>query len=206
MYINLAMLPEDGDPNGLRSVTLHSKIQLHTVKMKIPIAFTFLALQHHTANDRAGDSGTVCATATIYPAASGSIMASQWFYSINKFNTEGQISCAFPTLFPTGAADFLAAIPLAVTTGNYLKLMMLYEDGRFAKHPRFHHSTQRCVGVLYKQDVFAFVSIDMMLSCQSKNSEEWLIMKGEAFSNCVLHYATSIRGTGSSSEVDSLPW
>ena len=27
---------------------------------------------------------------------------------INKFNAEGYISCAFPTLFPTGAADFVA--------------------------------------------------------------------------------------------------
>ena len=27
---------------------------------------------------------------------------------INEFNTEGYISCAFPTLFPTGAADFVA--------------------------------------------------------------------------------------------------
>ena len=27
---------------------------------------------------------------------------------INEFNTEGYISCAFPTLLPTGAADFLA--------------------------------------------------------------------------------------------------
>ena len=27
---------------------------------------------------------------------------------INNFTTEGYISCAFPTLFPTGTADFLA--------------------------------------------------------------------------------------------------
>ena len=26
---------------------------------------------------------------------------------INEFTTEGYISCAFPTLFPTGAADFI---------------------------------------------------------------------------------------------------
>ena len=29
---------------------------------------------------------------------------------INEFNTEGYISCAFPILFPTGAADFVLPI------------------------------------------------------------------------------------------------
>ena len=56
---------------------------------------------------------------------------------INKFTTEGYISCAFPTLFPTGAADFIVPRPLTVTIGNYFKHLMMYQDGRFAKHPRF---------------------------------------------------------------------
>ena len=56
---------------------------------------------------------------------------------INEFRTEGYISCAFPTLFRTGAADFVAPRACAVTIGNYLKHLLMYEDRRFARHPRF---------------------------------------------------------------------
>lgn len=58
---------------------------------------------------------------------------------INEFNTEGYMSCAFPTLYPTGAADFTAPRERQVTVGYYFKHMMLYRDGRFACHPRFRY-------------------------------------------------------------------
>ena len=38
---------------------------------------------------------------------------------LNEFTTEGYFSCAFPTLFPTGAADFLGQRQVPVTIGNY---------------------------------------------------------------------------------------
>ena len=47
--------------------------------------------------------------------------------SINEFNTEGCISCAFPTFFPSGAADFVAPRPNVVTIGNYFKHLLMYE-------------------------------------------------------------------------------
>ena len=56
---------------------------------------------------------------------------------INEFSTEGYFSMAFPTLFPTGAADFHGQRCHQVTIGNYFKHLMMYEGGRFAKHPRF---------------------------------------------------------------------
>ena len=58
---------------------------------------------------------------------------------INEFNTEGYISCAFPTLFPTGAADLLAPRAHMVTISNYFKHLMMFQDGRFAKHPRLRY-------------------------------------------------------------------
>lgn len=58
---------------------------------------------------------------------------------INEFTAEGYISCAFPTLFPTGTADFLAPRQRVVTIANYFKHLMLYHDQRFAKHPRFRY-------------------------------------------------------------------
>ncbi len=38
---------------------------------------------------------------------------------VNEFVTEGYMSCAFSTLFPTGAGDILAPYERAVTVGNY---------------------------------------------------------------------------------------
>ena len=44
---------------------------------------------------------------------------------IDEFKTEGYISCAFPTLFPTGEADFLAPRQQSVTVGMYFKHLMM---------------------------------------------------------------------------------
>ncbi len=60
---------------------------------------------------------------------------------INEFTTEGYMSCAFPTLFPTGAADFISPGQRSVTIGNYFKHVIVYHDQRFAKHPRFRYLT-----------------------------------------------------------------
>ena len=58
---------------------------------------------------------------------------------IDEFKTEGYISGAFPTLFPTGEADFLAPRQQPVTVGVYFKHLMMFVGGRFAKHPRFRY-------------------------------------------------------------------
>lgn len=49
---------------------------------------------------------------------------------INEFKTEGYISCVFPALFPSGAADFTQPRLHTVTVGNYFKHLMMYKDGR----------------------------------------------------------------------------
>ena len=58
---------------------------------------------------------------------------------INEFTTEGYISCAFPTLLPSGAGEFLAPRQRVVTIGNYFKHLILFGEGQFAKHPRFRY-------------------------------------------------------------------
>ena len=71
------------------------------------------------------------ATPVNWPSISGN--------PVNEFTTEGYTSCAFPTLFPTGSADFVSPHQCSVTIGNYFKHLMLYSDSRFAKHPRFRY-------------------------------------------------------------------
>ena len=49
------------------------------------------------------------------------------------------MSCAFPKLYPTGAADFTAPRLRPVTIGFYFKHLMKFHDGQFAKHPRYRY-------------------------------------------------------------------
>ncbi|XP_074596305.1 uncharacterized protein LOC141851459 [Brevipalpus obovatus] len=56
---------------------------------------------------------------------------------INEFSEEGYIVKAFPTLFPTGKADFLAHRDVALTLDQYFKYLLMYKDKRFARDPRF---------------------------------------------------------------------
>ena len=43
---------------------------------------------------------------------------------VNEFTTQGYFSCAFPTLFPSGACDFLGR-QISVTIGNYFRHLMM---------------------------------------------------------------------------------
>ena len=76
---------------------------------------------------------------------------------IDEFKTEGYISCAFPTLFPTGEADFLAPRLQSVTVGMYFRHLLMYGEGRFAKL-----STLRCAGVLSRLAGFTSTSTQTM--------------------------------------------
>jgi hypothetical protein len=44
---------------------------------------------------------------------------------------------AFPTLYPTGRADFNTARERKVDLNDYARHMMCYHDGRFGRHPRW---------------------------------------------------------------------
>ena len=118
---------------------------------------------------------------------------------INEFTTEGYMTCAFPTLFPTGAGDFLAPRQNTVTVRNYFKHLMMYGDGQFTKHPRFHFfalNTEMRWRALQSGRIFI-----------SQNPNDARLMldalrdmvghEGEQFSSRVLHYASSLRGTSS---------
>ena len=116
---------------------------------------------------------------------------------LNEFTTEGYFTCAFPTLFPTGAGDFLGQRQVQVTIGNYFKHLMQYDDGRFARHPRFrffalntemrHRALQTGRVYIRQHPGDAQLSLDEL--------RDMIGRQGEAFSNRVLHYASSLRGT-----------
>ena len=116
---------------------------------------------------------------------------------LNEFTTEGYFSCAFPSLFPTGAADFLGQRQVPVTIGNYFKHLMQYNDGGFAKHPRFQFfalNTEMRYCALQTGQVYVRQHPgDGQLSLDELR--DMVGRQGEAFSSRVLHYGSSLRGT-----------
>ena len=110
----LDLLPEDGDLTGLCSMTLESSdddqelsppqdvdpYDAHLARTFVPSTAKRLTEQgtiQQSINKRQSHQPHPTAP---WPPSSGT--------PINEFNTEGYIFCAFPTLFPTGAADFVA--------------------------------------------------------------------------------------------------
>ena len=116
---------------------------------------------------------------------------------INEFQTEGYFSMAFPTLFPTGAADFNGTRIIPIKAGNYFTHLMKYDDGRFAKHPRlrfFALNTEMRwraneTGRFYirQHPGEAHLTVDDLRDMVGR--------EGEVFSNKVIHYGASLRGT-----------
>ena len=201
----VALLPEDGNLTGLQSIAVNSPVDdqeatatedtdpynAHLSGSFVPSIVQRLTEQEtvrHLVQER-----LPCQPETHPPVSwppSGST-------PINEFNTEGYISCAFPTLFPTGAADFLAPRPLAVTVGNYFKHLLLYKDGRFARHPRFRYfalNTEMRWRALQAGRIYIRQHPhDSQLSVEEL--QDMIGREGEAFSNRVLHYSSSLRGT-----------
>ena len=116
---------------------------------------------------------------------------------VNEFNMEGYMLCAFPTLFPTGAGDFLAPRERVVTVGNYFNHLVRYDDGRFARHLRFRyfalntemrwHALQAGCVYIKQHPKDARLSLDELKSMVECG--------GEQFSKKVMHYASNLRRT-----------
>ena len=127
------------------------------------------------------------------PSMSGTPINESSGTPINEFNTVGYILCAFPTLFPTDAADFVAPRAWTVTVGRYFKHLMLYHDGRFAKHSRFRYfalNTEMRHRALQTGRIYVrqnphddHLSVDELRDMVGR--------EGEMFSNRVLHFAAS---------------
>ena len=122
----LALLPIDGHLSGLVTMSVQSdelepSAQQDIAPQDTPLASTFIPMpttgrtEQQTIRQSVQQQQHEPAILS-WPSSSGS--------PINEFTTEGYMSCAFPTLFPTGTADFVAPRPRTVTIGNYFKHLM----------------------------------------------------------------------------------
>jgi len=68
---------------------------------------------------------------------------------INEYNTEGYTVMAFPSLFPTGRADFRDRSQRTDDLGlaEYFEALMRFKDGRFGRHPRYIAFCMRLIWV-----------------------------------------------------------
>ena len=84
--------------------------------------------------------------------------------------------------------------PFKSLIGNYFKHLLMYEDGQFAKHPYFALNTELRWWALQAGCIYIRQHPhDAQLSVEELR--DMVGREGEVFSNRVLHYATSLRGT-----------
>ena len=202
-YEALTLLPEDATISDLCTMTITSDesepsaqpdIDLHSTPMQssfVPVPTRGLTQQQTIRQSVNQQPSSTQATQPILPWPSISNIP------INEFNTEGYISCAFPTLFPSGSADLLAPRARRVTIGNYFKHLMMYQDGRFARHPRFRYFALNTV-LRWRAIQTGRIYVRQHPHDQHLTIDELRDMVGresETLSNRVLHFATSLRGT-----------
>ena len=122
----LAQLPHDANLSNISSIAVETPASsdqqmseddpydAHLARSFVPVATRSMTEQEavqQSVQQRQSDHPSADQTSTVmWPSSGGS--------PINKFTTEGYFTCAFPTLFPTGAADFLAQRHNQVTTSN----------------------------------------------------------------------------------------
>ena len=168
-----------------KDVAIEDNLPQSFVPLAAPSMTEQKAVQHSVQERQSNSSNTPL----MWPSIGG--------VPLNEFTTEGYFTCAFPTLFPTGAGDFLGQCQVPVTIGNYLKYLMQYDDGRFSRHPRFRFftlNTEMRHRALQTGRVYVRQNLgDGQLSLDELR--DMVGRQGEAFSSRVLHYASSLHGT-----------
>ena len=105
----LALLPVDGHLSVIVTMSVESDeleppAQQHISPQNIPLTSTFVSMPTTGRMEQQTIRQSVqqpCAPPVLsWPSSSGT--------PINELTTEGYMFCAFPTLFPTGMADFIA--------------------------------------------------------------------------------------------------
>lgn len=114
---------------------------------------------------------------------------------VNEFDTAGFIVMAFPSLFPTGEADFKQARRTTVTLKEYFEHLMLYDDRRFARDPRFRYFG---LNMLMRHQTISNSRICVRKSKLQTMSFEELKQKlrtDKGFITNLMSYNQNIRGT-----------
>lgn len=176
----LSQLPENGYLSGL-SVETEGHIDSSGSSSFVPSTYRKQETIQRSIDDRQKQSPVM------WPP--------QGSTPVDEFHSEGYFTLAFPTLYPTGDADFTVPRHRTVTIGNYFKHLMLYKDGRFSKHPRFRYfalNTEMRRRALESGRIYIRQHPeDARLTIEELRQ----LVDPVAFSNRVLHFAATLRGT-----------
>ena len=122
-YDNLSSLPEDDHITNMPSVSVpcgNEEPEMFTNTTEDPdLSRTFVPSLHQNMTEE--ESVRHSLESGIIPVpwpARGQL-------PLNEFQCEGYFTCAFPTLFPTGAAEFLAPRLNSVSLGAYFKHIII---------------------------------------------------------------------------------
>ena len=204
----LLLLPENGNLTGLSSVTIESDANQPEISppqdqdvqdlYDANLSRTFVPVTTRKMTEQDTIRQAVLERHSRRSSATTPAFAWPSYGSpINEFSTEGYMSRAFPTLFPTSAADFLTPRQCAVTVGYFFKHLMMYKDGRFARHPRlcyFALNTEMRWSTLQTGQIYVHQHPDDA-RLTVEDLRDMIDSDGEVFSSRVLHYSTSLRGT-----------
>ena len=117
---------------------------------------------------------------------------------INEFQTEGFVVCAFPALFPAGTCDLRDPTRICkISAEQYFKHLLKYENGRFAKDPRFRflalNSTLRWEAIKLGN---LFVRKRNMVRMTGRQLRELLVQR-PSIANEIAYFTSSLRASRS---------
>ncbi|CAB4412465.1 unnamed protein product [Rhizophagus irregularis] len=117
-------------------------------------------------------------------------------FPIDEFHTCGYIARAFPTLYPWGTADLNDYRVKEIKPAEYFKHLLIYKDGRFARHPRWRYFALNTImrwRALSEGRVFVRQNLE---EGQLTVSEILDLMESDAhITDKVLRYGEGLRGT-----------
>ena len=204
---NLAVLPENGIPMDLPTETLADNEENTSVNEDQPSEENNEEMTEFTSIDdvrgttteidhirtAVNDGATVAEQPVQWPRQNNS--------PANEYNVSGLFTQLFPTLFPKATADHSRTpdhLALSqVKRAEWIKHLMCFHDGRFARHPRFRYQVydmiqrQRAnetgrVFVRRNEEQRDIPLEDLRTALQEgQNAIEWGL----------LHFGSSIRGT-----------
>ena len=118
----LDQLPQDGSRSCLRDVEMDADDELKlqtTDDPNIQDSATFVPVVVRKMTEEESIRKSVQERQSAAPKLTTVSWPQVGDSPISEFTTEGYISCAFPTLLPTGEAEFLSLRQNIVTIGNY---------------------------------------------------------------------------------------
>jgi ATP-dependent DNA helicase PIF1 len=118
---------------------------------------------------------------------------------INEYNTEGLLDMDFPTLFPTGEADWLHPRICNIQLHEYGLHLLRFFDQRFGRHPRFHYFLLNMI-MRHRSQATAAVFVKKNIHDNSPTTildlrQQLIDLPDNKLVEHLMHFGSTLRGT-----------